>query len=198
MDILVLKQYLEIAYELEASIFTYQKVIEYSKKRKNNFSNKNFVKLYKNKKDLKLYKINRNNKIQELTDVLKQQQNVLKEFYSINAIRPKYRNLVAIATIYGYIKTARCSELEGANGAYALYKQHLRSNLVSSSINKVMKSLETIKICQYELYEKIKSSVLVAVEMLNRIKNSQSIEFYYTKAKSLMASVDDFFADISW
>mgnify|MGYP007024707781 CR=1 FL=1 len=43
---------------------------------------------------------------------------------------PKYRNLVAVSQIYEYILSGRCTELGGYQGAYNLYEQETRMDIV--------------------------------------------------------------------
>lgn len=68
---------------------------------------------------------------------------LLKQVYEKNIIHPKYRNLVAIAQIYEYFDTGRCTELEGPNGAYNLYESELRANIIIDNLSEIASQLQT-------------------------------------------------------
>lgn len=86
---------------------------------------------------------------------LKETQAVLDKLYSVNVIYPKYRNLPALTCIYEYLVTGRCDELAGPHGAYNLYEDEVRQNMVISQLNAIMENLEQIKGNQYLLYEQL-------------------------------------------
>ena len=75
--------------------------------------------------------------------------------YSINVVFPKYRNLIALSSIYEYLMSGRCTSLEGTSGAYNLYESEIRSNQVISQLGKVLNSLEQIKANQYTAYTQL-------------------------------------------
>lgn len=50
----------------------------------------------------------------------------LDKIYEKNILYPKYRDFVAVCTIYEYICSGICSELEGSDGAYRLYETESR------------------------------------------------------------------------
>lgn len=54
----------------------------------------------------------------------------LDSLYEMGIIYPKYRNLVAVSTIYEYLSSGRCDRLDGPDGAYNLYEMELRQNIV--------------------------------------------------------------------
>ena len=95
--------------------------------------------------------------------------------YSANVIYPKYRNLVAVTTIYEYLASGRCDTLEGADGAYNLYEMELRQNIVIGQLSSVLDSLEQIKSNQFTLYSEIAESNRKSAELLSDI--SDNVEF---------------------
>ena len=86
---------------------------------------------------------------------LEETQAVLDKLYSVDVIYPKYRNLPALTCIYEYLVTGRCDELAGPHGAYNLYEDEVRQNMVISQLNAIMENLEQIKGNQYLLYEQL-------------------------------------------
>lgn len=91
----------------------------------------------------------------ELLEKKSQAEEYLKKIYSADIIYPKYRNFVAVVTIYEYFVSGRCASLTGYEGAYNLYESELRQKIIIDSLNNVMQSLEQIKQNQYMLYQGI-------------------------------------------
>lgn len=79
------------------------------------------------------------------------------QLYSYNVIFDKYRNMVALATIYEYFMAERCTELTGPDGAYNLYEAELRSNTIVDQLSKVIESLDEIKGTQSMMYSELKN-----------------------------------------
>ena len=114
----------------------------------------------------------------------------LTKLYSQNIIYVKYRNLVAIATIYEYFDSGRCTELEGPNGAYNMYEIELRSNIIICSLAQIISDLAQIKNGQYALYEQINRSNLEVTKILGNIYDEQILTAYYAEVASKVASAD--------
>ncbi|MBQ7265706.1 MAG: hypothetical protein IJS61_06365 [Firmicutes bacterium] len=96
--------------------------------------------------------------IQRRIKNLKTTEEILKKFYNVNIIFPKYRNIVAIASFNEYWKTGRVNELSGPNGAYNLYESETRMNQVINRLDVIIRDLEQIKQNQYTLYNAIKDA----------------------------------------
>lgn len=82
----------------------------------------------------------------------------LQKLYDQNIIFPKYRNFVAMAAITEYIESGRCNQLEGMGGAYNLFEEEIRLNLIIIQLNKVVESLDQIKNSQYLLYTQLSAA----------------------------------------
>lgn len=80
----------------------------------------------------------------------------LNPLYDIGIIHPKYRNMIAIASFVDYFETGRVEKLKGSDGAYNLFEQELRANIIISELKKINESLEIIKSNQYALYTELK------------------------------------------
>lgn len=104
-----------------------------------------------------------NNKLQAQCNVLQANINAIeKQFasslltldklYSANIIHPKYRNLSAVSSLYEYIDTGRCSQLEGPHGAYNLFESEVRLDHILLKMDEVIEKLESIRQSQYQLY----------------------------------------------
>lgn len=128
--------------------------------------------------------------LQKFNEVKTTLQNSLTKLYSQNVIYAKYRNLVAVATIYEYFDSGRCTELEGPNGAYNMYEGELRSNIIICSLSQIIADLTQIKNGQYALYEQISRSNENVTYLLNNIYNAQMLTAYYAEAAAIAASAD--------
>lgn len=107
------------------------------------------------------------------------------KMYSLNVIYPKYRNLVAISSIYDYLVSGRCSVLTGSDGAYSLFESESKTNLILTRLADVVSSLEKIQENQYLLYQQI-SEINSGIQTLN-----QSMEKVVTSLAKLEAKADD-------
>ena len=76
----------------------------------------------------------------------------LDKLYSANIIHPKYRNLSAVSSLYEYIDTGRCLQLEGPNGAYNVFESEVRLDHILLKMDEVIKQLDSIRQSQYQLY----------------------------------------------
>lgn len=72
-----------------------------------------------------------------------------ENLYNVNVVFGKYRNLPAITTFYEYLMSGRCESLEGVNGAYNIYEQELRANIIIDKLDDIIVSLEELKQNQY-------------------------------------------------
>lgn len=102
-------------------------------------------------------------------------KDALEQVYSVDVIFPKYRNLVAVTTIYEYLASGRCDTLEGADGAYNLYEMELRQNIIIGQLSSVLDSLEQIKNSQFTLYSELEESNRKSADLLSNI--SDNVEF---------------------
>lgn len=119
------------------------------------------------KKDLMIVSRNNMNNCKEM----------LNKLYAQNIIFPKYRNLPAISQFYEYLECGRCQELGGYAGAYNLYEQELRMNVVISKLDDIYYDLEEIRENQYMLYDAIYQTRM----LLSEISNSEAVTAYNTE-----------------
>ena len=93
--------------------------------------------------------------IRQVDAHLQETQALLARYYDLNIIFPKYRGMVAMATIYEYFASGRCSELTGPDGAYNLYEAELRQDLIINKLDVIIQKLDQIKQNQYVLYQEM-------------------------------------------
>ena len=93
---------------------------------------------------------------QTMSQAMEETQKTLDKLYAWDVIYPKYRNLPALTSIYEYLITGRCEGLTGPHGAYNLYEDEVRKDMVISQLSVVIQNLEQIKQNQYMLYQQVK------------------------------------------
>lgn len=90
--------------------------------------------------------------IDEVKDEIIKINIAINQLNSLNIIYPKYNTFVALTTIYEYLITGRCDSLTGNTGAYNLYEQELRSNIIIDKLDTIIEKLDSIKNNQYQMY----------------------------------------------
>ena len=148
--------------------------------------------------NLRLYNVQTNETNKKLARVENELKESLNKVYDKNVIYGKYRNFVAVATLYEYIDSGRCSELEGANGAYNLLESEIRADRIISSLNRIVTNLEDIKNNQYTLYKSIECANIATIKILSNINNTQAMTAYYAKQAAVAASADRFIVGMTW
>ncbi len=99
---------------------------------------------------------------QELTET----KEVLAQLYGENVIFPKYRNLVAVCSLYEYLMSGRCTRLTGHDGAYNIYENEVRLDRILTKIDMVVQRLDQIKENQWMLYDTIRQGNEISQRVL--------------------------------
>ena len=89
------------------------------------------------------------NEMKEAISILEKAARLRCDMYSCDIVFEKYRDIVSVATFYEYLSAGRCQGLEGSDGAYNLYENEIRMNLVVSQLSQVVATLEQIKNNQF-------------------------------------------------
>lgn len=116
---------------------------------------------------------------------------ILEQYYNKNVVHITYRNLLAISSIYEYLSSGRCYTLEGHEGAYNLFENEVRQNIIISKLDEVIYHLEQIERNQHMLYTAIKENnasiqrltqeMYKVADNLQRIESSNQIIAYNSK-----------------
>lgn len=109
------------------------------------------------------------NEISDLEDQYYETKDILDEYYEKNIIFPKYRNIVAISSLYEYLESGRCSRLDGHEGAYNIYENELRQEIIIRKLDDVIQRLDMIADNQIMLYNAITECNKNNVNILNAI-----------------------------
>lgn len=129
----------------------------------------------------------KNNLEKELKAIVK----VRDKFYSYNIIYGKYRNYVALTTLYEYLDSGRCRTLDGSDGAYNLLETEMRANEIITQLNTIASSLEDIKDNQFMLYKELKevNTYLASVDHSMKVAVNELYDLNVTaKENSLILS----------
>ncbi len=113
---------------------------------------------------------------QPFFDIIASCDRTLNKLYDMDVIFVKYRDLVSVAQLYEYIASGRCEKLEGHEGAYNLFENELRLNIIISQLNVIINQLEDIKRNQMMIYSAIQESN----SLLAQISNNTAITAYNT------------------
>lgn len=92
------------------------------------------------------------NKVVSMIDGLKRD---LAEAYSYGIIYGTYQNFCAVSSFYEYIASGVCESLDGPDGAMRLYRNELMQGRIIESLDKILNSLEEIKMNQATLIDAI-------------------------------------------
>ena len=95
------------------------------------------------------------NALMKLYGPLQETKQTLKKMYDLDIIFEKYRNMIAMTSIYEYYASGRCDRLEGPDGAYNLFESELRQNLIINRMDVIISRLDQIKDNQYILYKQM-------------------------------------------
>lgn len=127
--------------------------------------------------------------LQMMEDKLDATKELLDQYYARNIIFPKYRNLIAMCSIYEYFISGRCEQLAGHEGAYNIYETEVRLERIYTELEKVVNKLDEIKNNQYVLYDAIQegnrvTQSLVAAsihqaQLTERLIESTEVATYY-------------------
>ncbi len=85
-------------------------------------------------------------------------KNILEKYYSKNIIFAKYRSIIPVCMFYEYIISGRCNRLDGHEGAYNLYEQELRMQIITNQLSEIIKRLDVIAENQYTLVTALRES----------------------------------------
>lgn len=147
---------------------------------------------------LPIYENQTQQQLTQLNELLEKLTASREKLYSVNIVYSKYRNLIAISTIYEYLASGRCSELEGPNGAYNLYESELRANIIIGSLGQIVSDIQQIKNGQYALYQELHNSNRVIASLLCDIADNTQLTAYYANVAAAAASADRYIVGMVW
>ena len=84
--------------------------------------------------------------------------------YDLNIIYSKYRTFEAVTQFLEYLKSGRCSELEGTYVCYNLYEDELKTGTIISNLESINNKMDSVLKNQRELYDAV-------VEIKNKVNS---------------------------
>ena len=147
---------------------------------------------------LPIYETETQKQLTQLNELLEKLISTRDNLYSADIVYSKYRNLIAISTIYEYFASGRCSELEGPNGAYNLYENELRANIIIGSLGQIISDLQQIKNGQFALYQELHNSNKIITNLLCDIADSTKLTAYYSNVAAVAATADRYIVGMVW
>lgn len=83
--------------------------------------------------------------IQMLDDRRKKSVQLLDKYYALDVIKPKYRNLLCVATFLEYLENERCYTLTGPDGCYNKFEEERQRGLIIAQLNNISRQLDQIR-----------------------------------------------------
>lgn len=116
-----------------------------------NIENSNNMMRVKNTNKIKALE----NELEIIKNEISNAEKTLNKFYGLDIIFSKYRNFVAVSSIYEYFLSGRCSSLTGHEGAYNIYETEVRLNIIVTQLSEIISQLKKIEKNQYMIYSAI-------------------------------------------
>lgn len=108
---------------------------------------------------------------------LKETEQALDQFYSVNVLYSKYQNMVAVSTIYEYLASERCYGLTGHEGAYNLYESEIRLGYIIGKLDNIDQNIHEMKHGQQMLYRAVQESRQASERLLQQeIHNGKMLQ----------------------
>ena len=161
---------------------TYKTELEKFEKKIQEIDAENENKLNVYKKAMKSFSEEKNKILNQIDALSFEIEKKLNSMYQEEIVYPKYRNFVSICAFCEYLECGRCESLDGQNGAYNLYEQELRRNIIISQLSQIMNDIEEIKNSQYCLYQQLKQSTEYAEKLLENIKDEIALNNYFMES----------------
>ena len=124
---------------------------------------------------------------------LSETKNVLDQYYALDVVFPKYRNLIALSSFLEYLETGRCTELEGPNGCYNLFESELRQNIIIGQLSSIVNQLEQVKQNQFILYQELQEANATIKEMDRKTARIMD----YTQQTAVNSAISAYCAEVT-
>lgn len=116
---------------------------------------------------------------------------LLNNYYSSGVVYPKYQGLIPVTMFCEYLASGRCDTLTGHEGAYNIYENEIRLNLIIVKLEEVVDKLDQIQQNQYMLASQLEqitrelqglnSAVATQTATLERIEDNTEVSNYYNR-----------------
>ncbi len=99
-----------------------------------------------------------NNRKIIINNNLEKAKQELLALYNMNLIPMKYRNFVAVSTMYDYLENRRCTVIDGYGGIFATYENDVKLGLIITNLIDINKKLNIVIENQQMLYTEMKNA----------------------------------------
>lgn len=110
-------------------------------------------------------------KKKEIVEGFNYARKTLSEIYSLDVLDERYRNFVAVSTMYQYLKTGRCVIVKGHGGIIDSYENDLKFELIISNLKDINRKLDVVINNQEMLYDEITKANSTLKDINNEIKS---------------------------
>lgn len=110
----------------------------------------------------------------QLTDVNKEfrETNAFRnKFYSENVLPEKYRNLVAVSTMYQWLRDGRCTQIYGHGGLFDTYEYDLRLGAIVGNLQELNQKMNVALQNQQILIKEVRRGNEIAQNILQYAEN---------------------------
>lgn len=139
--------------------------------------------------------------LRSVEESLQQTRQALNSLYKMDIIHPDYRHIVALSSIYKYLDRGLCSELTGSHGAYNLFEEEVRFNIIYGKLDGIISRLDQINDNQRDVYDAINNTNRLLrnvstenkkmISSMGRIENNTSlIEFNTSSSNYALQSLN--------
>lgn len=101
------------------------------------------------------------------------QQN-LNRLYSENILPAQYRNMIAVATMYQWLCSGRCTEIYGHGGLFDTYEYDKKMGMIISTLGEINDKLDTVISNQNELYNEVVRGNEIAEKTYQSVRNIEN------------------------
>ena len=92
-----------------------------------------------------------------------------------------------MCSICEYLESGRCSELGGPDGAYNLFEQEIRMNLIITQLGSILSKLDRIQANQAMLYDAISTGNRLTSQLIERTNESIRLGEYNAQQNAITA-----------
>lgn len=112
---------------------------------------------------------------------------LLEHYYSKDILYPTYHNMAAVCSICGYLKSGRCVQLQGHEGAYNLYENERRLDRIVERLDEVVVRLDEIKNNQFMLYSAIQQGNQTVNQILTETYRQSQLQEFSAQQNAITA-----------
>lgn len=131
-----------------------------------------------------------NSQIAKIRESLRSTEQTLERFYAKNVVYQKYRGLVPITMFCEYMDSGRCTGLSGHEGAYNIYENEIRLNIIIVKLDNIIRRLDEIRDNQYMLANmlqqtnrelgQLSKTAVAQLRSLEQIEANTAVANYYS------------------